>query len=69
METWELWNDLPEKITDDKILYRLTLSKANGVNCVQYESDDGILKSSYNIELHEALDKMWLWWQEYEVKP
>ncbi len=68
MEAWELWDDLPATITDDGILYKLELTKCGGVNCVQYKSEEFILKSSYNVSFHEALDKLWLWWQDYEVK-
>jgi hypothetical protein len=68
METWEVWDDLPATITDKGITYRLLLTKGDGANCVQYKSEEHILKSSYNVSLHQALDKMWLWWQDYEVK-
>ena len=68
METWELWDDLPAKIIDNGIRYRLELTKGSGVNCVQYISEENVLKSAYSIALHEALDKLWLWWQDYEVK-
>ena len=68
METWELWDDLPATIINRGVRYTLELTKGGGLNCVRYISEGQVLMSSYDIELHEALDRLWLWWQDYEVK-
>ena len=68
MEIWELWDDLPATITDNGVCYTLKLTKGCGLNCVQYKNEGYELMSSYDVELHEALDRLWLWWQDYEVK-
>lgn len=71
-ETWELWDELPTTLIANGNLYYLVVKKlSTWGTLVQYINDDRapFILHTVNAEtLHEALDKMWLWWQEYEVK-
>jgi hypothetical protein len=72
MELWELWDELPEKIIEVDEGYRLTVEKYTDFTSVAYRpfnnAPEYYLHSESAETLHEALDKMWLWWQDYEVK-
>lgn len=72
METWELWDDLPATIKSGKMEYILTITKTNSGVMIQYANNTILtrlpLSRFLQPSLHEALDRMWLWWQEYKVK-
>ena len=75
METWELWEDLPSGIVVGNESYKLTIRK-QGIqaeaayrNIRNFDDVLHMVKSDEPWDtLHKVLDKLWLWWQDYEAK-
>ena len=75
METWELWEDLPSGIVVGNESYKLTIRKQGIQAEAAYRNVrnfDDVLHMVESDEhwnaLHKVLDKLWLWWQDYEAK-